>query len=75
MRCIQCMNFIGCECQRERDGVLFYVLHRAGFGNCYDIAIADCPGQRDSGRRAMMCSANTLKCWITQQASAGAAER
>src|SRR6516225_7520285 len=51
------------------------MLRRAGFGNGDDIATADRPGQRDSGRRAIMRSADACECGITQHASAGAAKR
>src|SRR5271157_867543 len=49
--------------------------HGTGFGNCNDVAAADGPGQRNSGRRAAVCCANTWKRGITQQAGTGAAER
>src|ERR1700693_5848715 len=75
MRCIQCMKFLRCKCQCERDGVLLYMRRRTGFGNCNDVTVADGPGQRDSGCRATMCCADTCKRRIAQQAGAGAAER
>src|ERR1700726_4393493 len=49
--------------------------HRTGFGNCNDVAVADGPGQRNSGCRATVCCADTCKRGITQQAGTGAAER
>src|SRR6266851_3505221 len=51
------------------------MLRRARFGNCDDITIADGPGQRDSGCRAIMCRTDTCERGIAQQASARAAER
>src|SRR5712672_2399125 len=48
---------------------------RARFGNCNDVAIADGPGQRNSGCRATVCCADTYKCGITQEAGTGSAER
>src|SRR6266550_5092557 len=48
---------------------------RTGFGNCNDVTATDCPGQRDSGCRATVRCANTCKRGITQEVSAGAAER
>src|SRR5262245_39640782 len=48
--------------------------HRAGFGNCNDITVADGPGQSNSGRRAAMRCTDTFKRRITQQLGAGAAE-
>src|ERR1700752_1977875 len=50
------------------------MLYRTGFGNCDDMTVADGPGQRNRGCRAIMCSADTRKRRITQQAGAGAAE-
>src|SRR6266516_6031713 len=75
MRCIQCMKFLRCKFQLERDGVLLYMRRRTGFGNCNDVTVADGPSQRDGGCRATMCCANMYKRGITQQADAGAAER
>src|SRR5207248_4954350 len=49
--------------------------HRTGFGNCNDVAVANGPGQRNSGCRATVCCADTYKRGITQQAGTGAAER
>src|SRR5260370_38594825 len=49
--------------------------HRTGFGNCNDVAVADGPGQRNSGCRAAVCCADTYKWGITQQAGTGSAER
>src|SRR5262245_40301609 len=51
------------------------MLHRAGFGNCNDITVADGPGQSNSGCRACMRRTDTDKRGITQQLGAGAAKR
>src|SRR5205823_1986579 len=59
----------------ERDSVLLYMRHRTGFGNCNDVAVADGPGQRNSGCRAAVCCADTYKRGITQHAGTGSAER
>jgi hypothetical protein len=64
-----------CTRQRERDGVLLYMRRQAGFGNCNDVTASDGPGQRNSGRRATACCANTGKRGTIQQTGAGAAER
>src|SRR5262249_39374294 len=47
---------------------------QAGFGNCNDVAAADGPSQRNSGRRAAVRQADTCKCGITQQAGARTAQ-
>ena len=73
MRCIQCLKLLRRERQRERDGVLLYVRRQAGFGNCDNVTDADGPGQRDGGRRAAVCCADTCKRGVTQQA--GTTER
>ena len=43
---------------------------RAGFGNCDNVTAADGPGQRDRGRRATVCRADTGKRRVMQQAGA-----
>src|ERR1035441_7591958 len=43
---------------------------RAGFWNCDNGTAADGPGQRDRGRRATVCCADTCKRGVTQQAVA-----
>src|SRR5262249_24350516 len=48
---------------------------RTGFGNCNDVTATDGPRQRDGGCRATVRGTNTCKCGITQEVSAGAAER
>ena len=75
MRCIQCLKLLRRERQRERDGILLYVRHGTGFGNCDNVTAADCPGQRNSGYRATVCCTNTRKRGITQQSAVRAAER
>src|SRR5215471_13010059 len=49
--------------------------HRAGFGNCNDVTVADGPGQRNGCCRATARCANTCKRGITQQPGARTAER
>src|SRR5882724_12391474 len=48
---------------------------RTGLGNCNYVAVADGPGQRNSGCRATVCCADACKRRITQQAGAGPPER
>src|SRR5665811_1588845 len=43
---------------------------RARFGNCDNVTAADGPGQRDRGRRATVCCADTRKRGVTHQAVA-----
>jgi hypothetical protein len=47
MNCIQCLKFLWCQCQCQRDGVLLYMRHRTGLGNRKDIAAANAPSQRN----------------------------
>src|SRR5947207_3072597 len=75
MRCIQRLDLLRRERQRERYGVLLYMRHRTRFGNCNHVTTADGPGQRNSGCRATMCCADTRKHGIAQHAGAGPAER
>src|SRR5215470_10312827 len=75
MRRIQCLKLLRRERKRERDSVLFDVVHRAGFGDRNYIAAPDSPGQRHGGRRATMRSSDARKRGITQQFGAFAAER
>ena len=75
MRCIQCLKFLWCQCQCQRDGVLLYMRHRTGLGNRKDIAAANAPSQRNGGCRTTVRFANTCKRGITQQTGSGAAQR
>src|SRR3954447_8075932 len=49
--------------------------HRTGLGNRNDVAIADRPGERNSGCRAAVCCADMCKRGITQKLRIRAAER
>ena len=74
MRCIERLQLLLCQCQRERNGILLHVRCGTGFGNCNDMTAADGPAQRNSRRRAAVGCANTCQRRITSEAGAGAAE-
>src|SRR5215831_149554 len=75
MRCIQSLNLLRRQRERERDSVFLHMGHRAGFGDSNDIPATNRPGQRDRGWRATVDGANTCERGIMQQFGALTAQR
>ena len=61
MSCIQCLNVLGCEHQRQRNGILFYMRRQTSFGDCNDVAPLDYPGECNRTPRTIVRCAGLRK--------------